>query len=68
MMALRKLLQLRHTQNAPHHYDRIPEEANDRHNHSEDHFESPELIRDMILGISDGLTVIQRLFFSFEKF
>lgn len=28
-----------------------------RRHHREDHFEQPELVRDCILGLSDGLTV-----------
>jgi hypothetical protein len=40
---------------SPQHnqYDAIP----DNNQHVEHHFESPEIIRDMVLGLSDGLTV-----------
>jgi len=56
-LALRRIFQRRPAHHTPHHYDVIPEGAHDRYYHIEDHFESPELIRDIILGISDGLTV-----------
>ncbi|RIA92809.1 Ccc1 family [Glomus cerebriforme] len=36
-----------------HQYESIPENGQ----HVEHHFESPEIIRDMVLGLSDGLTV-----------
>lgn len=36
-----------------HQYETIP----DNSQHEEHHFESPEIIRDMVLGLSDGLTV-----------
>ncbi|CAI2171067.1 13560_t:CDS:2 [Funneliformis geosporum] len=35
-----------------HHYQSIPES----NQHIEQHFESPEIIRDIVLGLSDGLT------------
>ncbi|CAB4422353.1 unnamed protein product [Rhizophagus irregularis] len=36
-----------------HQYEAIP----DNSQHEEHHFESPEIIRDIVLGLSDGLTV-----------
>ena len=35
-----------------HQYEAIPDDQ-----HIEHHFESPEIIRDIVLGLSDGLTV-----------
>ncbi|GBB91979.1 hypothetical protein RclHR1_19470002 [Rhizophagus clarus] len=37
-----------------HQYEAIPDNNNQ---HVEHHFKSPEIIRDMVLGLSDGLTV-----------
>ncbi len=46
------LLPLFSRRSSNHHYQAIP----DDNQHIEYHFESPEIIRDIVLGLSDGLT------------
>ena len=45
------------TQKSSHHHEYGAIEREESNQHVECHFESPEIIRDIVLGLSDGLTV-----------
>ena len=45
---------------ADHHHDRHPnpqDDHHDHHHHQESHFTSSATVRDIVIGMSDGLTV-----------